>query len=61
MNIIASQSSAGGKTMEGTTKFFYIDEKIRDMSDEELVELIKKENNKEQRGSYFLIYPISQI
>lgn len=33
--------------MEGTTKFFYIDEKIRDMSDEELVELIKKENNKE--------------
>lgn len=33
--------------MEGTTKFFYIDEKIRDMSDEALVELIKKENNKE--------------
>ena len=33
--------------MEGTTKFFYIDEKIRDMSDEELVELIKKEYNKE--------------
>ena len=33
--------------MEGTTKFFYIDEKIRDMSDEELVDLIKKENNNE--------------
>lgn len=33
--------------MEGTTKFFYIDEKLKDMSDEELVELIKRENNKE--------------
>lgn len=33
--------------MEGTTKFFYTDNSLKSMNDEELVRLIKKENNKE--------------
>lgn len=33
--------------MDSTTKFFFTDNKLKDMSDEELVNLIKKDNNKE--------------
>lgn len=33
--------------MDGTTRFFFTDNKLKDMSDEELVNLIKKDNNKE--------------
>ena len=33
--------------MESTTRFFFTDNNLKDMSDEELVRLIKKDNNKE--------------
>ena len=33
--------------MESTTRFFFTDNNLKDMSDEELVKLIKKDNNKE--------------
>lgn len=33
--------------MDSTTKFFFTDNKLKDMSDEELVNLIKKDNDKE--------------
>ena len=33
--------------METTTRFFFTDNNLKDMSDEELVKLIKEDNNKE--------------
>lgn len=33
--------------MEGTTKFFYTDNSLKNLSDEELIKIIKEENNKE--------------